>query len=311
MRILFLGSDSIACPALQILNDHSDFEIVGVVCQPDRPSGRRRKLASCAIRILAEDLGFPVFTPNQVSTPESVEALQALHPDLTVVAAYGQYLKRPILELAPMGIINLHPSLLPKYRGASPIQWPIVNGDAVSGVTILHVSKELDGGDMILQEEVNILEDDTAATLGDRLAELGGHLLVKAIQEIVSGEALRIPQDNDQATYVGKLSKEDGQLSWDSTAEELYNQIRGFTPWPGTYCTFPVGSDKSLRIHTAKVCEGTGVPGLILQADRAGLIVATGAEALQLLEVQPAGGKRMRAVDFMNGHKIRIGDRLG
>ncbi len=308
MRILFMGSGELACPALARLLDRPQDEVVAVVSQPDRPRGRNRKVAPCPAKAYAESKGIPVLAPERIGAPSAVSDVNALQPDLITVVAYGQYIKPEILAIPPLGSINVHPSLLPKYRGASPIQWTLANGETVTGVTILYVSEAMDAGDIILQEEVPIEPDDTTASLSPRLAELGGNLLSQAIDAISQGTAARVPQDESQATTVYKLRKEDGWIDWRQPATLIRNRIRGFTPWPGCFTRF---QGKVLKIFDADVrSESSTAPGTIIDCLPEGPLVATGAGALLLREVQPEGGKRMTGQAYLCGHVIQPGDHL-
>lgn len=310
MRILFMGSGDLACPALSRLLDRPGDEVVAVVSQPDRPKGRNRRVAPCPAKAFAEARGIPVFTPERIGAPTAVTEVAGLHPDLITVVAYGQYIKPEILAIPPLGAINVHPSLLPKYRGASPIQWALANGESTTGVTILYVSKAMDAGDIILQQSVPIDPDDTAGSLSPRLAELGGELLVTAIEQIANGTATRTPQDETQATIVYKLSKEDGRIDWQQPAETIRNRIRGFTPWPGCYTDV---QGKMLKVTAADVIAGEGShePGTVIDCLPEGPVIATGADALLLREVQPEGRKPMSGSAYLCGHAIRPGARVG
>lgn len=310
MRILFMGSGDVACPALERLLGQSAYTVVAVVTQPDRPKGRNRKLSACPAKVLAEEGGLPVLTPERVGAPDAVEQIKALAPDIIVVAAYGQYIKPEILAIPPYEAINIHPSLLPKYRGASPIQWALANGEEETGVTILYVSKEMDAGDIIVQQPLAIDPEDTAATLTPRLAELGADLLIEALDAIKGGTAMRRPQRAADATLVHKLEKEDGRIDWTLPAETIHNRIRGFTPWPGCYTTC---GGRLLKINKTNVSQesSSAVPGTVVRCHGDAPAVATGDGVLELLEVQPEGKKSMAGKAFLCGHVVQEGDRLG
>jgi methionyl-tRNA formyltransferase len=312
MRILFMGSGALACPALERLLNRPGDEVVALVSQPDRPKGRRQHQAPCPAKRFAEARGVTVLTPEKVGAADSVERIRSLRPDLIVVAAYGQYIPVSILDLPPGGAINIHPSLLPKYRGASPIQWAVANGETETGVTILFVAAEMDAGDIILQEKAPIADDDTAATLEPRLAEQGAELLIRAVEQIRAGTVRRQPQDHRQATGAAKLRKEDGRLPWGLPAITLHNRVRGFQPWPGCFCEAPDGSGHFLKIwKTRTEPRGERVPGQIVDVAGEGPLIAAGEGALRLLEVQPEGGRPMTGRDFLNGHPLRVGEFLG
>jgi methionyl-tRNA formyltransferase len=237
-----------------------------------------------------------------------VEALRALQPDLLVVVAYGRIIPKAVLDLPRLAAINLHPSLLPAYRGASPIQAVIADGGTVTGVTVMHLTEELDAGDIILQRALPIGPDETAGALEHRLAEAGAGLLIEAVRLLVRGEAPRIPQDHRRATYAGKISKEDGRVIWTRPARAIVNQVRAMNPQPCAYTSWHGGR---LRIWTAQTAVGQGTPGTILAANDDGIVVAAGEGAVRLLEVQAEGGRRLSAGEFLRGHRLRPGDRLG
>lgn len=311
MRILFIGSGSVACPSLRELAARPDDTVAAVVTQPDRPSGRRRELTACPAKQLAETLRLPVRTPERVGDPSEIDALKALAPDLIVVADYGQFLRPALLALPAKGAINIHPSLLPKYRGAAPVQWAVANGETETGVTILHVTEKMDAGDIILQEKVPIRDEYTAATLTPLLAELGATLLIRTIELIRRGEAPRRPQDEALATFAPKLAKEDGRMDWSQPAESLRNRLRGFTPWPGCFTECPKGSGRLLRMLSVRVESAAGEPGLVLDAGPEGPLIACGQRSLRWLEVQPEGRKPMPGADFVRGYRLQPGDRVG
>ena len=309
MRILFMGSGAIAEPTLEKLLHLPEDEVVAVVTQPDRPRGRKLEMGACPVKEYAESRNVTVLSPCKVGSDASVSEIRELSADLIIVAAYGQYIKPSILSLPSLGAINLHPSLLPLYRGAAPIQMAIADGRPQTGVTIMHVGEEMDAGDIILQEEVAVGPDDTAATMEALLAERGAGLMIRAVELLRSGEAPRIPQDAAKATYVKKLTRQDGRIDWTLPAESIRNRIRGFTPWPGSFCQY--GSGRMLKILHARVEDPEGSPGAILQASAVGLLVGTGEKSLRLLQVQPEGKSRMSGADFMNGYGVRMGHSLG
>ncbi len=308
MRILFFGSASIGFQTLEALLTRSQDELVGVVTQPDRPAGRKKKLTPCPVKTFALERGISVFSPEKVGSAESFQALEKLNADLFVVVAYGQYIPQSVLALPQFRSINLHPSLLPKYRGASPIQWALANGDAVTGVTILYVSEKMDAGDILCQSEVPISPEDTALTMEPILAQTGAELLLDAVNQIRAGTVRATPQNEEGVTEVRKLTKEDGRLDWNLSAETLNNRIRGFISWPGCFCEADTGRMQVLR---AGVESGNGVPGEILDVSGAGPLVATGEGALRLMEVQPAGKRAMDGASYLRGYSLQVGNRLG
>jgi methionyl-tRNA formyltransferase len=306
MRIVFMGSAELAVPSLRALAESETDQVVGVVSQPDRPAGRKRVLTPCPLKAFAETIGLPVMTPEKIGAPESVDQLAALKPDLFVVAAYGQYIPSRVIGLAPNEAINVHPSLLPKYRGSAPIQWAILNGDSVTGVSIIYVAKKMDAGDILRQMEYPLGPDETSATLHDALADKGAELLLQAIDDIRTGTVSRTVQDETQVVEIRKLAKEDGKIDWSLPAEQIRNRIRAFDPWPGSFCTLADG--ELLKVWKAERDDGSGLPGELLDDH---LLVATGDGALRLQEVQPVGKKRMDAIAFLNGRPVVKGERLG
>jgi len=304
-----MGSAEFACPALELLLKSGSDEIVGVVSQPERPSGRHQKNKKCPVDEFSSAGSLPVLTPENINTPESVESLRALKPDLIVVVAYGQILKANILELAPKGCINLHGSLLPKYRGAAPIQWAIANGERETGVTTMFVNERMDAGDIILRDEELILPDDTSSSLGGRLADKGAKLLIETIEMIRRGNALRTKQDEAIATYAPRLKKTDGLLDWTKPAKELSNRIRGFQPWP--CCYFTLKDQSTVRVLSTRIePDGGKEPGTILETHGEGPLIQTGADSLRLLAVQPEGRKPMSGNAFLCGNKMPGEERL-
>lgn len=306
MRIVFFGSAPIGFPVLAALLSSASDEVAAVITQPDRPAGRKQQLTPCPVKTYAQQRGLPVLSPEKVK--DCLPELTALNADLFVVVAYGQYIPQSVLVLPVHGAINLHPSLLPKYRGSSPIQWALANGDTETGVTILYVSEKMDAGDIILQCKVPIHPDDTSETLEPVLAEAGAALLMEAVEQIRAGTVHRQPQNDADAVEIRKLTKEDGRIDWTLPAVELRNRIRGFTPWPGCFCEMPDG--QRLKILRAAVEQKSGTPGEILEAAGPGLLVATGAGALRLLDVQPAGKKVMDGASYLRGYSPVPGLRL-
>lgn len=306
MRIVFMGSAELSIPSLKAILASGKDELVGVVTQPDRPAGRKRKLTPCPLKAFAEENGLPVMTPEKIGEPEAVEALAALKPDLFVVVAYGQYIPSRVINLAPHEAINVHPSLLPKYRGSAPIQWAIANGDTLTGVSIIYVAKKMDSGDVLRQETYPIADNDTSLDLHNRLALSGAELLLKAIDDIRAGTVSRTEQDKAQVVEIHKLTKEDGKIDWTQPATVIRNRIRAFDPWPGSTCKLPSG--ERLKVWRAELVDGEGLPGELLDDQ---LLVATGRGALRLTEIQPAGKKRMPTASFLNGHPVEKGETLG
>ena len=306
MKLVFMGTPDIAAEVLKSLLE-SRHEVAAVVTQPDRPNKRGNEVTFSPVKTMALDAGIPVLQPEKVSTDEFADKLKSYEPDAIVVVAFGQILKKNILELPKYGCINVHGSLLPKYRGAAPIQWAIINGDSESGVTIMHMDAGIDTGDMILKGTVELAPDETAGSLFEKIGKLSGPVLLKALDLIEAGTAERIPQNGDEATYVGILKKSMGKLNFNHKAVELERLIRGLIPWPGAY-TYADG--KMLKIWKACLSSDEDYvkaePGQIRIKDNA-FFIGTEDIPLQILELQLEGKKRMQASDFIRGTGIADG----
>ncbi|HAL92995.1 MAG TPA: methionyl-tRNA formyltransferase [Verrucomicrobia bacterium] len=310
LKVILMGSGALACPLLEGILAAGRDDLVAVVTQPDRAGGRGMQSLPCVVKTLAQSRHLPVFTPDNASGDDFVSQLAALQPDVVVVACYGQFLKRNLLAVPRIGTINVHPSLLPKYRGASPIQWALANGESETGVSVLYVTPKMDAGDILAQEKFTILPNDDFASLEPKLAAKGAELLVRVLDGFRAGTTQGIPQDETQVTFARKLAKEDGLVDWSLPAEAIRNQLRGFSPWPGAYTFLPGGI--LLKIHEAKAEAGAGaLPGTVLEAAGAGPLVATGRGALRLTQVQPAGKKSMPGAAFLCGHRLQVGERWG
>jgi methionyl-tRNA formyltransferase len=288
---------------------NAGHDVPAVFTQPDRPKGRGNQLAASPVKEAASKLGLSVMQPERVRRPEQVSIIAALQPNLMVVVGYGHIIPQSIIDIPQHGILNVHASLLPKYRGAAPIQWAIANGEIETGVTVMRINAGLDTGDMLLKQATAIQSEETALELGRRLAEIGAKLLIAAIQSVGNGTATFQPQDEAGATLAPILKKEDGRVDWSRPATTIYNRLRAFTPWPGAYTSF---RDQSLRIHVARPCptETKGQPGILLTGKRT-LMVMCGSGALELIEVQLEGKKRMGVDAFLNGYVPQNGERLG
>jgi methionyl-tRNA formyltransferase len=313
LRIVFFGTAELACASLAALADIPAFSLVAVVTQPDRPKGRDLRLQPSPVKALALQRGLAVWQPARCRAPEFLDPLRAASPDLVVVAAYGQILPQALLDLPPHGCLNVHTSLLPRHRGAAPIQWAILDGDAETGVTIMQMDAGLDTGAVLAREATPILPADTAHTLHDRLAELGARLLVRTIPDHVGGRITPQPQPAEGATYARKITKEDGRLDWTQPAALLHRRLRALTPWPGTFTRLPEGGNQRLlKVWAAEVVPApSGQPGEILSADAGGVLIRCGTDALRVTELQREGGRRLRAADFLAGHPVRSGAVLG
>ena len=307
MRIIFMGTPEFAVPTLKALIDSED-EIIAVVSQPDRHRGRGRKLAPTPTKLTAEEHDIPVLQPPKVKTEEFLDELRELNPDVIVVAAYGKILPGELLEIPPHGCLNVHPSMLPKYRGASPINGALVSGDKVTGVTIMQLDEGMDTGDILLQREVPIEHDDTGVTLSKRLSALGAELMIETIKLLKDGALKPVKQDDALATHTQMLKKEDGLIDWNKSAPEIRNLIRGMLPWPGAYTYL---GDKMLKIYSAEAAHMGGAPGEVLGSSKEVLEVACGEGSLIVTELQIEGGKRLDAKSFLTGRNIEPGTVLG
>ena len=310
MRLVFMGTPDFAAASLEALL-RSDDSVVGIVTQPDRPKGRGQNLTPSPVKLLAQRTQIPLLQPLKMKDPEFLHALTGWKPDLIVVSAFGRILPPAILSLPPRGCINVHGSLLPKYRGAGPIQWAIMNGEKETGITTMLMDVGMDTGAMLLQEAIPIMPDDTAGTLSPRLAELGGRLLAETIVRLKAGTLVPQPQDSSRATLAPLLKKEDGVIDWTLPAMVLANRVRGLSPWPGAYTTV-AGSD-SWRIWRALALPGsvTTPPGVIVTITREAIHVATGDGVLAVMELQPANNRRMAVSQYLAGHPIAVGLQLG
>lgn len=310
MRIVFMGTPDFAVGSLQALCESGKHEILAVVTQPDRPKGRGNKLLQTPVKEYALEQGLTVYQPQKVKTPEFVELLHELQPEMIVVAAFGQFLSKEILELPKYGCINVHASLLPKYRGAAPIQYAIIKGEKESGVTIMQMDIGMDTGAMLDKVVVPIAENTTMGELHDALREQGATLLLQVIDKIAVGTAVAEPQDDAQATYATLLDRSMEHIDWSKTAQEVHNLIRGFNPAPSTFTKLPNG--KSLKIWGSKMTDksSAAAAGTVIETGKHSFFVACGEGVLEITEVQPESKKRMPAQVFLNGRGVQEGDLL-
>lgn len=307
-RVSFMGTPHFAVPTLLALGE--SHQIVGVVTQPDRQAGRGRKVVASPVKEMALAQGWPLLQPATLRSPDAVAQLAAWNPDVIVVAAFGQILHQPVLALPPYGCLNVHASLLPRYRGAAPIAAAILNGETVTGVTIMHMDEGLDTGPVLAQAECPIVPDDTTATLTAGLAGLGAELLVATLPGWLTGQISARPQDDSLASYCKPLEKADGHLDWTQHAAHLDRQVRACDPWPGAFTTWQGQRLRVLRARARPAWQGQARPGQVIELDGS-IGVATGRGALQLVEVQLAGKKPMTAVVFARGQRDLVGNLLG
>jgi methionyl-tRNA formyltransferase len=308
MRAVFMGTPEFAVPSLEQLLK-SDDQVVGIVTQPDRPKGRGQSVTSSPIKLIAERERLPLLQPTKMKDPAFLDALRAWKPDLIIAAAFGRILPSVILNLPPRGCINVHGSLLPKYRGAGPIQWAIMSGETETGITTMLMDEGMDTGAILLQASLAITPEDTAGTLSPRLADLGGRLLIKTITQLKAGTLVPRQQDHSQATMAPLLKKEDGVIDWTMSATAIANRIRGLTPWPSAY-TF-AGEDRWTIWRAVAMAEQVKeLPGTVTQVTKDSIHVATGNGVLALQELQPANRRRMTVSQYLAGHPISVGCKL-
>lgn len=307
--IVFMGTPPIAAATLAELVKGPD-PVVGVVTQPDRPSGRGQQTRPSPVRRFAESSGLPVVAPEKIRTAEFLERLRLWNPEIIVVVAYGRILPKPVLELAPRGCLNVHYSLLPKYRGAAPAAWTIINGESEGGVTTMQLVEKMDAGPIYLQEKILLAPDETTGSLQEKLTPIGARLLLETLRRLKEGSLEPIEQDESKATFAPPLKKADGRIDWSRSAVEIERRVRGFDPWPGSFTYF---HGKLLKVHRVKpvASEFRAGPGEVVKADRDGFWVNTGAGAISLEEVQLENKKRLPGVEFIKGARIKAGDRLG
>ena len=312
MRIAFMGTPDFAVPSLAALIKQG-HEVVGVFCQPDRPVGRGKKIATGPVKRLALEHDIPVFQPRRIKSAEGVEMLRSLKPDLAVTAAFGQILSQEVLDIPAMGTVNVHASLLPKYRGSAPINWCIINGEVETGVTTMLTDAGIDTGDMLLSESLAIKEGETAGQLTERLAVLGSKVLIDTLKAMEADKCPRTRQDDSAASYYPMLKKQHGQIDWNGSAEQIVNRVRGVNPWPGAYTQM---NGQVLKIWQARAIEQgdlpAGKPGeVLLSGAKQGVCVACGQGYVELVEIQAPNSKRMQARTYVVGKPIELGTVLG
>ena len=306
MNLVFMGTPEFAVPTLRLLHA-SGYPIAAVFTQPDKPAGRGQQLSTPPVKLAALDLGVPVHQPPKIRPPEVFELLKSLEPDAIVIVGYGKIIPQHIIDLPRYGCTNLHASLLPKYRGAAPVNWALVRGETVTGVTTMKIDAGLDTGDMLLRREIPIAPEDDAVTLARKLAEIGAPLMLETLHALEAGTVTPVKQDHSQATLAPILQKEDGLIDWSLPARDIANRVRGLVPWPGAYTRFRGGGMHvwKCRMQNAECKMGE------LRVEGRRLLVGCGDGALELLEVQLEGKRRISAADFLNGARIQPGEKLG
>jgi methionyl-tRNA formyltransferase len=309
VRIVFIGTGEIGVPALRALQE-SEHELVAVVTQPDKPVGREQKITPPPIKSALAGSDTPILQPAKIKDPKAIEEIRAFNPDVIAVMAYGQILPRAVLEVPKNACLNLHASLLPRWRGAAPIQAAIAAGDRETGITVIYMDEGLDTGDMLLQRKIDILPTDTGGSLHDRLAEIAPDALLESLRLLANGDAPRFPQDKTIASYAPKLDREAGRIDWNESAEQIERKIRAYDPWPGAFTEFDpsslssdAASGRKVKIFAAVIADRNGKPGEVLRRDRE-LVVATADRALSLTEIQLEGKRRMSAADFLRGRNL-------
>lgn len=305
MRVIFMGTPDFAVPSLEALL--TKYEVVLVVTQPDKPKGRGKKMVPTPVKACALEHGIPVLQPEKVKEPEFVEQLRSYEPDLIAVTAFGQILSEPILEMPKYGCINVHGSLLPKYRGAAPMQWSIIDGEKVTGITTMYMAKGLDSGDMLLKAEVEITDEDTFATIHDKMAVTGANLLLDTLDQLEAGTLERIPQDHDAATYAPMITKETGHIDWSKNRQDIINLIRGLNPVPAAYTIYEEEVLKIFGASLSDVQANSAANGEIVAVVKKGFVVKCGDGCLLITEVQARGGKRMMTDAYLRGHAMKEG----
>ena len=313
LRIIFCGTPAFAVPSLHHLIAQPEFKILGVVTQPDRPRGRGREIAISAVKAAGAEAGIPVYQPEKIRSEEAYEYFRGVAPDVVVIIAYGQIIPPRLIAIPRLGWINVHASLLPKYRGAAPINWAIINGETRTGVTTMQIDAGLDTGPMLLKYETAIGADETAPELTARLSEAGARLIVETLRKLDCGEVSPTPQDNSQATLAPILKKDDGKIEWQLSARKIYNRIRGSQPWPGAFTTFR-GRNCRIWGKPLKPVATGGEPGILLPTQEDGLLVICGGPAASVLRVehiQVEGRNRVTDFEFMRGARIQAGERFG
>lgn len=307
MKIIYMGTPDFAVNALESIIK-AGHDVVAVFSQPDKAKGRSKALVATPVKQKALEYNIPVYQPEKARDEESVELIRNINPDAIVVAAYGQILPESILNIPRYGCINIHASLLPKYRGAAPIEWSIINGDKKTGVTTMYMAKGIDTGDIIEKAEIDIEDSDTGASLRSKLAELGAMLILSTLTALENGTSTRTKQIESESTHVSMLNKEMGKIDFTKSAEEIERLMRGLNPWPCAYTTI---DGKSVKLFRAVVVDKEGIPGQIIEVNKKDFVIACGSRALSIKNLQPEGKKPMDTVAFLNGNKIEVGMMIG
>ncbi|OEF98534.1 methionyl-tRNA formyltransferase [Desulfuribacillus alkaliarsenatis] len=312
MRILFMGTPDFAVPCLEALIEHN-YNVIGVVTQPDRPKGRKQVLTPPPVKVVAEKYNLPVFQPEKISNNDETDKFKDMQIDLVITAAFGQLLSKEFLAIPRLGCINVHASLLPKYRGGAPIHWAVINGETETGVTIMYMVEKLDAGPMISQKTVQIADTDTTGIVYDKVTKAGATLLIETLPELINGRCSPVEQDHRQATFAYNIRREDEIIDWRRPAKEIYNQVRGLAPWPGAYTTLEGQIIKvwSSEEFNDNINNSYDRVGTVVKVVKEGPIISTGNGLLLIKEIQPAGKKLMPATNYVNNGKLLQGTSLG
>ncbi|WP_058485312.1 methionyl-tRNA formyltransferase [Defluviitalea phaphyphila] len=311
MKVVFMGTPDFAVPSLQKLIDEK-YDIAAVITQPDRPKGRGKKMMPPPVKVLALKYNIPVFQPEKVKNPEFIEKLRSIAPDLIIVIAFGQILPKEILDMPKFGCINVHGSLLPKYRGAAPIQWAIINGEKVTGVTTMFMDEGMDTGDIILKRELPIEEDDTAGDIHDKMSILGAELLKETLDNLIRGNIRREKQNDKEATYAPMLKKEMGLINWGETSEKIINLVRGLSPWPSAYTFYKDQMIKIWKVQNYnKNYKDNSIGEIVEVIKNKGIVVKTGDGSVLITEIQAQNGRRMTVEEYLRGHDMKKNTILG
>lgn len=306
MKIIYMGTPDFAVPALKRLNDVDKYEVCAVFTQPDKPKGRKMIMTPPDVKVCANELGIPVYQPDTFKDGKALEIINSYEPDVIVVAAYGKILPKAVLDAPKFGCVNIHGSILPKYRGAAPIQQSVLNGDKVTGVTAMQMDVGLDTGDILMVKQTEIGENETSGELFDRLAELGGDLIVETLEKLEIGEIIPVKQDETLASHTSKIDKSYCPIDFSKSAQEIHNQIRGLNPWPVAITKI---FGKNVKIFSSRVCTKGGSEGTIISINP--LMIACGSGSIEIIELQPEGKKRMTSEAFLAGHRLNVGDIIG
>lgn len=310
MKVIFVGTPAFAVSCLEILKDIDFLEIKAVVTHPDKPKGRHLVVTPPPVKLSAQKYNLPLYQPERVSSSLFIQELKKIECDLIIIVSFGEILSKDVLNIPKLGCINVHSSLLPKYRGAAPVSWALLNGETKTGVTTFWLTEKMDRGDVILQKEVQILKDDNKGSLEEKLSHTGAELLKETVIKIHDGSALRIPQDERQATYTKKINKNDGLIDWKQTAENIHNKIRAMNPWPGAY-TFIEGVRVEIWESEVSSENGKENAGTVVLMDERGIGISTGQGILIAKELQAEGKKKIKAKDFVHGYRINEGQIFG